>query len=66
MYAQFLTVILLLASVGLSVYDEKKHPEHYAKADEATSWQRVLKEEEERLEQAGSTTPYKRARIYKD
>lgn len=65
MYAQFLTVILLLASVGLSVYDEKNHPEHYNVTPKMTSWEKVLKEEEERLSEASSPS-YKRTRIYKD
>lgn len=70
MYAQFLTVGLLLASIGLSMYDEKHHPEHYKK-DEISDWERILKEEEDRKALEGQQqhkppAAYQRARIYKD
>jgi hypothetical protein len=65
MYAQFLTVGLLLGSIGLSMYDEKNHPEHYKK-DELSDWEKILIEEEERKKQEQSAASYKRARIYKD
>jgi hypothetical protein len=67
MYAQFLTVGLLLGSIGLTVYDEKAHPENYDKR-ETPSWEKVLKEEEQRVIAAnGQQAPeYQRTRIYKD
>lgn len=68
MYAQFLTVGLLLGSIGLSMYDEKNHPEHYKK-EELSDWEKILKEEEERqLAEKDAVVPgvYKRTRIYKD
>ncbi|CDR40424.1 CYFA0S05e00408g1_1 [Cyberlindnera fabianii] len=65
MYAQFLTVGLLLGSIGLSMYDEKHHPEHYKK-EKLSDWERILQEEEERKEAEKSATQYKRTRIYKD
>ncbi|ODV70631.1 HIG1 domain-containing protein, partial [Cyberlindnera jadinii NRRL Y-1542] len=46
MYAQFLTVGLLLGSIGLSMYDEKHNAP--AKVEELQGWEKVLLEEEER------------------
>lgn len=65
MYAQFLTVGLLLGSVALSLYDEKAHPEHYDKR-EKPSWEKVLEEELSREKAEKAHQPYQRTRIYKD
>ncbi|KAH3687995.1 hypothetical protein WICPIJ_001027 [Wickerhamomyces pijperi] len=66
MYAQFLTVLLLLGSIGLSIYDEKAHPENY-NVEEKDDWKRILEEEQERLSREKEVAkPYQRARIYKD
>lgn len=70
MYAQFLTVGLLLGSIGLSMWDEKAHPENY-NVEKKDDWKKILEEEEERLArekevEAKVAKPYQRARIYKD
>ncbi|CAI4052155.1 hypothetical protein SUVZ_14G3370 [Saccharomyces uvarum] len=54
MYAQFITVGLLLASVGLSMYENKLHPNRQ-KVNEMRRWENALKvaEEEEKLEKEG-------------
>ena len=59
MYAQFITVGLLLASVGLSMYENKLHP-NKQKVNEMRRWENALKvaEEEERREKEGRRTGY--------
>lgn len=51
MYAQFITVALLLASVGLSMYEAKLHPDK-KKQGEKRRWEKALQyaEQEEREE----------------
>lgn len=51
MYAQFITVALLLASVGLSMYEAKLHPDK-KKLGEKRRWEKALQyaEQEEREE----------------
>ncbi|SCU87873.1 LAMI_0D07822g1_1 [Lachancea mirantina] len=56
MYAQSITVLLLLGSIGLSMYEEKLHPDA-RKLERAHRWEKILKqaeEEEARIEQSGS------------
>ncbi|KAH3679091.1 hypothetical protein WICMUC_001287 [Wickerhamomyces mucosus] len=68
MYAQFLTVGLLLGSIGLSLYDERNHPEKYID-NKKDDWELLLKEEEDRInneKQQQANKPYQRTRIYKD
>lgn len=45
MYAQFITVALLLASMGLSMYEQKLHP-NKQKQNEDRRWEKLLKEAE--------------------
>lgn len=52
MYAQTLTVVLLLASIGLSMYEEKLHPDQ-KKLDRARRWDAVMEEAERQDELAG-------------
>ncbi|CCD27355.1 Rcf2p NDAI_0K01640 [Naumovozyma dairenensis CBS 421] len=59
MYAQFITVALLLASVGLSMYEEKSHP-NKNKMNEKRRWEKALEyaeneEREERLKTGFAT-----------
>ncbi|CCH58461.1 hypothetical protein TBLA_0A06690 [Henningerozyma blattae CBS 6284] len=49
MYAQFVTIGLLLGGLGLSMYEEKLHPNKH-KAMEQRRWEEVLKEAEEKSE----------------
>jgi len=67
MYAQGLTVMMLLGSMGLSLWDEKAHPENYAKpADD--DWKKILAEEESRVKReskADGVVPAERLNIYK-
>ncbi|CAM9022838.1 unnamed protein product [Wickerhamomyces anomalus] len=68
MYAQSLTVVLLLAGMGLSLWDEKNHPEHYETKNKNDDWRKILEEEEARVErekQGSGSVPYKRVDIYK-
>ncbi|CAR21283.1 HIG1 domain-containing protein [Lachancea thermotolerans] len=46
MYAQGLTVMLLLGSIGLSMYEEKLHPDA-KKLDRSKRWERLLERAEE-------------------
>lgn len=67
MYAQTLTVVLLLGGMGLSMWDEKRHPENYSAKDD-DDWKRILKEEEARVElekKGNGSKPYQRVDIYK-
>ncbi len=49
MYAQSITVLLVVGAVALSVSEEKRHPEIYgAKPSLNESWKEILKEEEEK------------------
>lgn len=67
MYAQTLTVLLLLGGMGLTLWDEKKHPENYVKKPD-DDWKKILQEEEARVErekQGNGSVPYKRVDIYK-
>ncbi|CCH42773.1 Altered inheritance rate of mitochondria protein 38 [Wickerhamomyces ciferrii] len=66
MYAQFLSVILLLAGMGLTIYDEEKHPENYGE-QKNDDWKRILAEEEIRAKEDKKAEPgtYKRVNIYK-
>ncbi|QLG70773.1 hypothetical protein HG535_0A07150 [Zygotorulaspora mrakii] len=45
MYAQFITVLLLLASMGLSMYEQKLHP-NKQKQNEQQRWNKLLQEAE--------------------
>lgn len=45
MYAQFITVLLLLASMGLSMYEQKLHP-NKQKINEQRRWDNLLHEAE--------------------
>lgn len=49
MYAQFITVGLLLGTIGLSVYEDKLHPNKH-QILEKKRWEEVLKEAEKRAE----------------
>lgn len=69
MYAQTLTVLLLLGSIGLSVYEDKLHPDAQ-KLERARRWERVLEqaeEEEAKAKQAGfrSNEDRVKAKIFK-
>lgn len=56
MYAQFITVVLLLASVGLSTYEKKLNPNKDKKI-ESQRWENALKiaAEQEKVEKAQQT-----------
>lgn len=56
MYAQFITVILLLGSVALSSYEKKLNPDKDKKL-EAKRWEQALKaaEEHEKMDKAATT-----------
>ncbi len=54
MYAQSLTVILVLGSVLLTVYEEERHPEKYGGKTTDNSWKTILEEEEKEEEEAAA------------
>ncbi|SCW00346.1 LAFE_0C02168g1_1 [Lachancea fermentati] len=70
MYAQTLTVLLLLGSVGLSMYEQKLHPDA-SKLEKSRRWERALQqaeEEEARAQQAAgfrSNEDRVKAKIFK-
>ncbi|CAG98060.1 Rcf2 [Kluyveromyces lactis] len=69
MYAQGITVILLLASIGLSMYEEKLHPDQKKEARDRR-WQAAL-EHAEKEEEMAATAGYRsnedrvKAKIFK-
>ncbi|CEP61141.1 Rcf2p LALA0_S02e07646g [Lachancea lanzarotensis] len=69
MYAQTVTVVLLLGSIGLSMYEEKQHPDA-RRLEESRRWEKVLEraeEEEANAKKAGKRTNEDRvnAKIFK-
>lgn len=63
MYAQGITVILLLAAMGVSMWDEEAHPEHYQK-NEKEDWVKVLELEAEK-DKEQKAVKAERLNIYK-